>query len=434
MMNYNEGGWLFQEGAIQLISREVQIKDLEDLIYMADLDNQWAENVREEVLWRDQVFRGEIKQDRRIDPILDEVRMWNAGGTVMQYPFGYIVTFPSRRHLFRGEVKRYPHTESSLSRTTRGMDTFNRELSHVLSNMRIYQFRKLLWNINVVPYWEAKLSEVNYKALAQHYGFKTFLLDLTNDFRTALFFATCKLEENKWRPLTQLDIDNDEESKYGVIYHSPDWAIDFMQPEKSLRWYMKHEDDRRNRPYVIDGGELDDIAFQIGLQPLHRCHTQSGYVYPMKTARSLDENPWFEKIYFSQSVEFSQRVFDMMHEGKDIYPEEGITGGLDIVEEIKNGLIFSEDDLLWAYELDECDKTLFPTLSDLKTALMKANTSIEFRKEEIDYNFTPDQLERINSQYDGKDLLDPVGGIIHQKPESIAYRERRCQEIFGKLI
>ena len=168
MLRYHEGDWLFQAGTVQLISREIQVKDLEDLIHMADLDNQWAENVREEVLWRDQVFRGEIKQDRRIDPILDEVRMWNAGGTVMQYPFGYIVTFPSRRHLFRGETKRYPHTESTLSRITRDKDKLNRELLHVLSNMRICQFRKLLWNINVVPYWEAKLSEVNYKALAQH--------------------------------------------------------------------------------------------------------------------------------------------------------------------------------------------------------------------------------------------------------------------------
>lgn len=434
MLQYNESGWLFQTGDIQLISREVQVKDLEDLICMADLDNQWVENVREEVLQRDRVLHGETKQGSRIDPILDEVRMWNAGGTVMQYPFGFIVTFPSRRHLFRGEVKRYHHTESSLSRTTRDMDKLARELSHALSNMRICQFRKLLWKLNVVPYWEAKLSEVNYKALAQHYGFETFLLDLTNDFRTALFFATCKLENNRWRPLSQSDIDKNEESKYGVIYHSPDWVFDFMQPKSFFHWYMSHEGDRRDRFYVIGSGDLDGIAFQIGLQPLHRCHTQSGYVYPMKTERPLNENPWFEKIYFSQSVELSQRVFDMMHEGRDIYPEEGITVGLDVIEEIKNGLIFSEDDLLWAYELDECDRTLFPAISGLKTALMKAYPSIEFRKEEVDYSFTPDQLAQINSQYDDRDLLAPVGGILHQRPESVAYRQQRCMEIFGELI
>jgi len=36
------------------------------------------------------------------------------------------------------------------------------------------------------------MSEVNYKVLAQHYGFTTFLLDLTNNVKRALFFATCK--------------------------------------------------------------------------------------------------------------------------------------------------------------------------------------------------------------------------------------------------
>ena len=51
--------------------------------------------------------------------------------------------------------------------------------------------------LNIVPYWEAKLSDVNFMALAQHYGFETHLLDLTNDFMTALFFATCYYDNQK---------------------------------------------------------------------------------------------------------------------------------------------------------------------------------------------------------------------------------------------
>ena len=46
-------------------------------------------------------------------------------------------------------------------------------------------------------------------ALAQHYGFATHLMDLTNDFKAALFFATCKYvpETDSYRPLTQEAID-----------------------------------------------------------------------------------------------------------------------------------------------------------------------------------------------------------------------------------
>lgn len=436
-MKYKESGWLFQEGRIRLISKKVQIRDIEDMIRLADEDNQWAENVYNEVLQRDRVLRGEIQQSEPFNFMLDEVRMWNAGGTVMQYPFGYIVTFPSRRHIFRGERRRYPHTESSLSRKTRGMQPIDREIMHVVSNMRVSQFKKLIWNINVVPYWEAKLSEVNYKALAQHYGLDTFLLDLTNDFRTALFFATCKFENGQWQPLTQADIDRSDDTKIGVIYHTPDWTIDFMQPWSNLRWFMYHQADRRNKPYVIDSGGLDGFAFQIGLQPLHRCHTQSGYVYPMKTVQPLDENPQFERIEFPQSSAFSREVFEMMHEGRDIYPEEGITKGLDIVDEIKNGLTFSEDDLRQAYELDECNRELFPLQSDLKTALEKTDLferPIEFKAGEIDYHFTESQLDCINKNYDDKDLLEPVCGMMHQKPDAKEYRDNRCREIFGELI
>ena len=44
--------------------------------------------------------------------------------------------------------------------------------------MRVWQFRKVVWQFDTVPYWEAKLSDANYMALAQHYGFETLLLDI----------------------------------------------------------------------------------------------------------------------------------------------------------------------------------------------------------------------------------------------------------------
>ena len=65
------------------------------------------------------------------------------------------------------------------------------------------------------------------------------LLDLTNDFRTALFFATCKYDykTDSYRPLTKKDIEATEDSKYGVIFHSPNWVLDYLNGG-SFEWHM----------------------------------------------------------------------------------------------------------------------------------------------------------------------------------------------------
>ena len=127
------------------------------------------------------------------------------------------------------------------------------ELLHVISNMRIVQFRKFIWQFDIIPQWEGKLSEVNYKALAQHYGFETFLLDLTNNVRDALFFATCKWVNDHFEPLTQEDIAASTQSQFGVIYHSPDWKLGFMNGDSFLRLRASFEKrrirgDRRDAP------------------------------------------------------------------------------------------------------------------------------------------------------------------------------------------
>ena len=109
-------------------------------------------------------------------------------------PYGVrIITFPTKRQLFRGEVQNYHRSLPSLNRILKeDMDDKEKELNRVIAHLRKRQFGNLIWKINIVPYWEATLSDVNLDALAQHYGFATHLMDLTNDFKAALFFATCK--------------------------------------------------------------------------------------------------------------------------------------------------------------------------------------------------------------------------------------------------
>lgn len=115
-------------------------------------------------------------------------------------------------------------------------------------------------------------------------------------------------------------------------------------------------------PYSFYSGYLDGMAFQIGYQPLMRCHHQSGYTMPMMNATPLQNDNRFEKLRFLQSEELSNRVYEMMDKGKKVFPHEGIGKSLDILRTIQKAVIFSEDDLLYAYDFGEVDKKCFPQL------------------------------------------------------------------------
>lgn len=446
----DDHGWLFSGDTVH--TYDISEGDLEYLLTLADIEDDWANNVQKKAEYYDNL---PLAQMDAMQLLIQQRRLINTAGTIVQFPFGYICTFGSRRHLFRGEDQDYDYSEASLGRRCRGKDGKRRndkeiEILHILSNMRICQFRKLIWQFDIIPQWEGKLSEVNYKALAQHYGLETFLLDLTNDVRTALFFATCKWVGDHFEPLTQKDIEATERSQYGVIYHSPDWKIDSLNDGNgrvSLRQFIATQSEgRRTRPSIIDTGKWDGIAYQIGLQPFHRCLTQNGYVYPMKTINDIKSTGDFERLRFRKTEALSKKFFDIMDQGKKIYPDEGIAIIADIINKIRNSLVFSEDDLLWAYEIDEARKDIFPTIDDLKDELQGAfttkllgdaygivgNKQIEIQKNEVKYSLPSDIKSYINAQYNDKGFLDPLNiKKYYITSDSIKHRQQRHREIFG---
>lgn len=443
-----ESGWLFP-GERSNEVHEITEEDLRKLFAMAEEEDRWAERVKQEVVERDRAIRaGTWDGGSRADWMLDEIRILNTGGTVVHFPYGLrIITFPSKRHLFRGENKKHAATVPSLNRAIDGMqDPREKELHRVIAYLRKWQFADLLWQINVVPYWEAKLCDVNFDALAQHYGFQTHLLDLTNDFRTALFFAACKYDDatDSYLPLTDADINKSEETKYGYIFHTPDWTVDIFNGGGASNWFSRHlydagangEPDLMKRFY-LQSGDMDGVALQIGYQPLYRCHHQSGYIFPMRNEAPLQQNKWFEKLRFRQSAELSRRVYEMMDNGKKVFPNEGITEIRDIVEELKHSTVFSMEDVIASFENDGIDTAIFPTVDALKAALQgfrAPDGKITVKDEAIITRIPPKLLERVNSHYDGKDLLKQIGGMIHQKYPDAEYRKNRCIEIYGKPI
>lgn len=126
-----------------------------------------------------------------------------------------------------------------------------------------------------------------------------------------------------------------------------------------------------------------------------------------------------------------------MDKGKKIFPYEGIEKALDILHTIQKALIFSENDLLYAYDYGVVVMKMFPRIDNLRKAIITFQIDgkcVSIQKDEIDYPISTSVLKEINAKYNGRNLLDVIGNMIHQYPEQRRYREQRCIDIYGKLI
>jgi len=87
---------------------------------------------------------------------------------------------------FRGENDLYPTCESSRSRNCQT------EAEKIIADLKVIEFELALKQFPQVYLAEKDGMYINYTALAQHYGFDTNYLDLTNDIGVAAFFACAK--------------------------------------------------------------------------------------------------------------------------------------------------------------------------------------------------------------------------------------------------
>ena len=137
------------------------------------------------------------------------------------------------------------------------------------------------------------------------------------------------------------------------------------------------------------------------------------------------------------TTSISQQVYNMMDGGKKVFPNEGVTELRDYIEDIKHSTVFSIDELQAVFDCDGIDRSIFSSVEDLRKALdgyANYDGVISIQDEQIKYDIPKDLLDRVNSHYDGKDLMAAIGGMIHQKYPDQEYRKQRCIEIYGKLI
>lgn len=133
--------------------------------------------------------------------------------------------------------------------------------------------------------------EVEYLAIAQHYGFDTEYLDITNNKWVAAFFASCKYDQET---STYTPIDETYGNGIGVLYVS-----------------------NENIPMPFF-----DKMHVVGFQFFQRPTKQYSMVYHMDSNENFDQNPNFKRIVFRHDAVASKQVYDVSYRQQRFFPND----------------------------------------------------------------------------------------------------------------
>lgn len=204
-------------------------------------------------------------------------------------PDGTTRLVPDNQQLFlyRGQTQYYPQCTPRLYRNNPS------EIDIFLARLQTVEFEMVLSHHPAVQELIKDGYHVNFLGLAQHYGIKTELLDLTSDYWTAAFFAVCQHSESddSYKPIST----SNAKSKYGVMYKSPILAL--------------------------HGANIRESKLEIiGLQPFLRPSLQKAYSYKLTEKDNFPAH----KMIFKHSEVASEKIFEMFEAGNKILPKDPI--------------------------------------------------------------------------------------------------------------
>ena len=197
------------------------------------------------------------------------------------------IIIPDSSHypfLYRGQQKEYNPCLPTLYRND------PTEIQIFIEKLRQIEFKLLLDNHPVVKsFFQKHTFKIDYIGLAQHYGLKTNIIDLTNDIEIALFFAMCQYnkESDCYKPVTSEGIQ--EAILYVVV------PIFHVNP---------------------DGDKfLEDKISVIGLQPFERSGFQKGFSYHIKRNESFN----VLKYSFNYTKNDSKHYYEKFDNGEILF-------------------------------------------------------------------------------------------------------------------
>lgn len=314
-------------------------------------------------------------------------------GIQMTFPsVGTVMTQQKGKYYFRGENAYYGSSRPSMYR---GGD--NKIPDYIKETIDLIRFNEgcyFLDHFDAVKKWGD--SAVNYMALAQHYGLRTMMMDVTSHLKTALFFACCEFgQDGKWHYLTKQKIANKDsrkgiaklggDSRYGILYRTPTEITD-------MKWAISDDDAGIN------------IITPIGYQPFMRCSSQNGYMLIVKEkGYDMMHDAKFDKFKFRLDEEFCKWIYEEMVQGNKIYPNNDIPDISGYFAKINNSHIFSKQAFQAA--------TQGWNISDKEAEIIKAELAkYGFHISENNVEFiTNNQLQKINKRYSIEAAIERTG-------------------------
>lgn len=187
--------------------------------------------------------------------------------------------------------------------------------------------------------------KVDYTALAQHYGIKTDLLDLTADKWVAAFFASTTYKNGEYVPF-----ESEGEGAFYIYQHMPVFDV------------------------------ASDRLSAVGLQPLSRPGCQAGLVYKM--LKNEDFNKKAQRIVFKHDPDISKLIFNYCNRSKKLFPNEILENK---ANEIRESKVYSQVALtntISAYYKDT-DESVIQGYIDQLGITIQNDPSVSFSPQEI---------------------------------------------------
>ena len=247
-----------------------------------------------------------------------------------------------------------------------------------LQRMRLVQFHRLLKSHPVVTrFFERHHFLVNEEGLAQHYGLKTEVLDLTSSLDVALFFATCKYDMDT----DTYDYYHEEGEHEGVLYVFDPVRDNEPSPSLHLEKYMH--------------GNITPI----GLQAFPRPGAQYGYALRIRKGESTKS--WMYKFTFTS--EDSKHYYDLFQKGESLWIKDKL---IPKTKEIAGMTTFSYDVFKEAF-----DKYRPKGYSKTKMKAALAKEHVELVKKQDDVVFDKQEQQEIIDEWNstlGKEVCEKI--------------------------
>lgn len=228
--------------------------------------------------------------------------------------------------------------------------------------IQLDDFRLILQVNPEIKEMEETGLEVNYNGLAQHYGIETNVLDLTNSFLVAAFFATTTYDPliDYYQPIVKSD-------SQGVIYFFPTGGfLNFDIDQEPPIW-------------------------PIGMEALRRPGEQRGFGMEM-TERNKDLNHYSgaHLFKFQHSKEASLEVWRRTMGGGILFPYDPMA---EKVRNMRKYRIYSEQALRLAYEKT---KGLNHPLDEARDMLVNVGCTFV---DKLPFAYTDKELKYINDLF-----------------------------------